>query len=302
MDTAVVFPGQGTQVPGMGAAWRERPEWTQVVGRAEAALGEPLGRLLLDADADELGRTRNAQLAVLLTSLIVWEAIKGRVEPAGFAGHSLGQVSALIAAGVFDFDDGIRFAAIRAERTQAAADATPGVMAALLGATLEQAEAGCLAAPTACWIANDNAPGQVVLAGTPEGLATGTAAAKDAGARTARALAVGGAFHTPLMQPAADALAHDLVGVALHAPCAPVVSNDDGLAYLDAESWRDRSARHVAVPVRWRLVQPTLVDLGATRMLEVGHGSMLAALAKRTIPDVTVIGIAGPDDIDAAFP
>ena len=301
MGTAVVFPGQGTQVPGMGVPWRDRPEWTRVVGRAEAALGEPLGRLLLDADADELGRTRNAQLAVLLTSLIVWEAIKGHVEPVGFAGHSLGQVSALIAAGVFDFDDGIRFAAIRAERTQAAADAIPGVMAALLGATLEQAEAGCLAAPAACWIANDNAPGQVVLAGTPEGLAAGTAAAKQAGARTARALAVGGAFHTPLMQPAADALANDLTGVVLHAPSAPIVSNDDGLANLDAESWRDRSARHVAVPVRWRLVQPTLVDLGATRVLEVGHGSMLAALAKRTIPDVTVIGIAGPDDIDAAF-
>ena len=302
MGTAVAFPGQGTQSPGMGAAWRDRPEWIRVVDRAEAALGEPLGRLLLDADADELGRTRNAQLAVLLTSLIVWEAIKGRVEPVGFAGHSLGQVSALIAAGVFDFDDGIRFAAIRAERTQAAADATPGVMAALLGATIEQAETGCLAAPDACWIANDNAPGQVVLAGTPQGLAAGAAAAKDAGARAARALAVGGAFHTPLMQPAADALANDLAGVSLHAPSAPVVSNDDGLAHLDAESWRDRSARHVAVPVRWRLVQPTLVDLGATRILEVGHGSMLAALAKRTIPDVTVIGIAGPDDIDAAFP
>ncbi|MEO6467979.1 MAG: ACP S-malonyltransferase [Acidimicrobiia bacterium] len=301
MGTAVAFPGQGTQAPGMGAAWRDRPEWVRVVDRAETALGEPLGRLLLDADAEELGRTRNAQLAVLLTSLIVWEAIKDRVEPVGFAGHSLGQVSALIAAGVFDFDDGIRFAAIRAERTQSAADATPGAMAALLGATIEQAEAGCLAAPDACWIANDNAPGQVVLAGTPAGLEAGTAAAEEAGARTARALAVGGAFHTPLMQPAADALGNDLAGVALHAPSAPVVSNDDGLPYLDAESWRDRSARHVAVPVRWRLVQPTLVELGATRMLEVGHGSMLAALAKRTIRDVTVIGIAGPDAIDTAF-
>ncbi len=302
MSTAIVFPGQGTQAPGMGAAWRDRPEWIRVVDRAEAALGEPLSRLLLDADADELCRTRNAQLAVLLSSLIVWEAIKARVEPVGFAGHSLGQVSALIASGVFDFDDGIRFAAIRAERTQAAADATPGVMAALLGATLEQAEAGCLAAPDSCWIANDNAPGQVVLAGTPAGLEAGTAAAKRAGARTARPLAVGGAFHTPLMQPAADALAADLAGVHLRAPSAPVVSNDDGLPYPDGESWRDRSARHVASPVVWRLVQPALVDLGATRMLEIGHGSMLAALAKRTIPDVTVIGVAVPDDVDAVFP
>ena len=300
MSTAIVFPGQGTQAPGMGTPWRDRPEWTLVVERAEAALNEPLGRLLLDADADELARTRNAQLAVLLSSLVVWEAIKARVNPVGFAGHSLGQVSALIAAGVFEFDDGIRFAAIRAERTQTSADTTPGVMAALLGATLEQADAGCRAAPDSCWIANDNAPGQVVLAGTPEGLAAGSEAAKDAGARTARALAVGGAFHTPLMQPAADALVDDLAGVTLQAPSAPVVSNDDGHAYLDAEGWRARSARHVAVPVVWRLVQPTLVELGATQLLEVGHGTMLAALAKRTIPGVPVLGVAKPEDIDAA--
>ncbi len=299
VSTAIVFPGQGTQTPGMGAAWQGRPEWVRVVERAEAALGEPLGRLVLDADAEELARTRNAQLAVLLNSLIVWEAIKDRVAPVGFAGHSLGQVTALIAAGVFAFDEGIRFAAIRAERTQTAADATPGVMAALLGATLEQASAGCLAAPSACWIANDNAPGQVVLAGTPAGLDAGVAAAKAAGARAARSLAVGGAFHTPLMAPAADALGQDLAEVVLHPPSAPVVSNADGLAYLDAEGWRNRSARHVASPVRWRIVQPALAELGAARLLEVGHGSMLAALAKRTIPDVPVIGVAVPDDLMA---
>ena len=298
-STAVVFPGQGTQSPGMGVAWRERPEWDAVVGRAEAALGEPVGRLLIDADAADLGRTRNAQLAVLLNSLLVWESLKDRVAPLGFAGHSLGQVTALIAAGVFGFDDGIRFAAIRAERTQAAADARTGVMAALLGATLEHAEAGCLAAPDSCWIANDNAPGQVVLAGTPDGLEAGVSAAKDAGVRTARPLAVGGAFHTPLMQPAADALVADLAGVVLAPPSAPVVSNDDGSAYSDADGWRDRSARHVAARVQWRFVQPTLVGLGATRVLEVGHGGMLAALAKRTIPEVVFQGVATPADADA---
>ena len=127
---AVVFPGQGTQSPGMGAPWRDRPEWPAVVGRAEDALGEPLGRLLLDADADELLRTRNAQLAVLLTSLLAWEAVCDRVVPVAFGGHSLGQVTALIASGVVAFDDGVRFAAVRADRTQAAADATPGAMAA----------------------------------------------------------------------------------------------------------------------------------------------------------------------------
>jgi [acyl-carrier-protein] S-malonyltransferase len=295
--TAVVFPGQGTQTPGMGAVWRDRSEWESVVGRAESALGEPLGRLLVDADADELLRTRNAQLAVLLTSLLAWEAISDRVTPLAFAGHSLGQVTALIAAGVMPFDDGVRFAAVRADRTQAAADATPGAMAALLGATLEQAEAGP-AASAECWIANDNAPGQVVLAGTPSGLDAGIAAAKAAGARTARPLAVGGAFHTPLMQPAADALCDDLASVPLAAPTAPVVSNDDGEPYADGEGWRTRSAAHVAVPVRWRLVQTSLGALGADRLLEVGSGTMLAALAKRTIPDIPVLGIADPTTAD----
>ena len=162
--------------------------------------------------------------------------------PLAFAGHSLGQVTALIASGVLPFDDGVRFAAVRADRTQAAADATPGVMAALLGATLEQAEAAA-AASAECWIANDNAPGQVVLAGTPAGLDAGIAAAKAAGARTAKPLAVGGAFHTPLMQPAADALCDDLASVPLAAPTAPVVSNDDGEPYSDARGLADAQRR-----------------------------------------------------------
>src|SRR3954465_12736881 len=201
---AGVSPGRGPHTPGVGAAWRDRPEWQSVVGRAEAALGEPLGRLLLDADPDELLRTRNAHPPGLLTSLIAWEAVSDRVVPVAFAGHSLGQVTALIASGVLPFDDGVGFAAVRADRTPAAADDTPGVMAALLGATLEQAEAA-EAAGAECWIANDTAPGQVVLAGTPAGLEAGITAAKAAGARTAKPLAVGGAFHTPLMRPAAGA-------------------------------------------------------------------------------------------------
>ncbi len=237
-DLAVVFPGQGTQFPGMGRPWAATPAWAAVVGPAEEALEEDLGHLLLDAGEDELGRTRNAQLAVLLTSLLVWESLRDRVRPVAFAGHSLGQVTALIAAGALPFDAGVRFAATRAELTQAAADATPGAMAALIGATLEQAQQACAATSGTCWIANDNAPGQVVIAGTPDGLAAGVAAAREAGVRTARTLAVGGAFHTPLMQPAADALVAVLADSALAAPGVPVVSNDDGHAETDPDRWR----------------------------------------------------------------
>ena len=300
MTVAVIFPGQGTQEPGMGAPWRDQRAWA-VVERAEAALGEPLGELVTDAPAERLARTREAQLAVLLTSLLAWDAVRPVVDgPVAFAGHSLGQVTALIAAGVLDVEDGVRFAARRAELTQAAADAHPGRMAALLGATIEQAEEACAAAADACWVANDNAPGQVVVAGTPDGIDAATARAKELGVRRAMALNVGGAFHTPLMDDARGALAAEVLPeLPLHSPSAPVVSNGDGAAYDDADGWRDRLAQHVAVPVRWRPSQETIAGLGATTCLEVGHGSMLAALAKRTIPDVTVRGVATPADLPA---
>jgi [acyl-carrier-protein] S-malonyltransferase len=280
----------------MGLPWRDARAWS-VVDRAEAALGEPLAHLLLDADADELGRTRNAQLAVLLTSLVAWESLGAPDTPVAFAGHSLGQVTALIASGALGFDDGVRFAARRAELTQAAADAHPGRMAALLGASVEQAEAACAAAPDACWIANDNAPGQVVIAGTPDGVETASKVARDIGVKRATPLKVGGAFHTPLMRDASVGLVSELDAVEFARPSAPVVANADAVAYVDADGWRPRSAEHVSVPVRWRSTMDTLVASGATEFLEVGHGSMLAALAKRGVPEVTVRNVATPDDV-----
>lgn len=303
MRVAVVFPGQGTQSEAMGRPWKGHPSWA-IVERAESALEEPLAPLLLDASADDLARTRNSQLSVLLTSLMVWDALAPRlnaaddVEVVAFAGHSLGQVTALVAAGTLTLDDGIRFAARRAELTQAAADAHPGRMAALLGATEEQALEACAAAPDACWLANDNAPGQIVLAGTPDGLDTALARAKEIGVRRAMALPVGGAFHTPLMSDAAGGLADVLRDLPLHEPSAPVASNDDAHLYADGEGWRARLARHVTRPVRWRESMEALAALGATAFLEVGNGSMIAGVAKRTVPDVAVYGIAVPEAID----
>jgi len=299
VSIAIVFPGQGTQQPGMGAPWRDHGEW-RVIDDAEAAFGEPLGHLILDAGPDELARTREAQLAVLLTSLLAWEAIRDRIDtPVSFAGHSLGQVTALIAAGVLSLDAGVRFAARRAELTQAAADAHPGRMAALLGATVDQAEDACTAAPDACWVANDNAPGQVVIAGTAAGVDAGSTRAKDLGVKRATALNVGGAFHTPLMDDAANGLVAELAAVQFGIPAAPVISNHDGRPYADGDGWRDRLPEHVRVPVRWRTSMETMAALGATSLLEVGHGSMIAGLAKRTIPDVPVHGIATPEDLDS---
>src|SRR5436190_276946 len=283
----------------MGIPWRDDAAWS-VAARAEAALGEPLAYLVTDADAEVLARTRNSQLAVLLTSLVAWEAMQPLAEaPVAFAGHSLGQVTSLIAAGALPFAAGVRFAARRAELTQAAADTHPGRMAALLGASLEQAEEACRAVPDGCWIANDNAPGQVVIAGTPDGVDEGSAKAKELGVKRATPLNVGGAFHTPLMRDAADALAAELPAVPLSSPNAPVVSNGDAQPYEDADGWRSRLAVHVTDPVRWRISMETISGMGATRCLEVGNGSMLATLAKRIVPDLPVQGVATPEDLPA---
>ena len=297
MRVAVVFPGQGTQQAGMAEPWLDHPAW-KIIEQAESALGEPLAPLVLDAASEpRLARTREAQLAVLCTSLVAWEAARPFLgDVVAFAGHSLGQITALIAAGVLDLDDGVRFAARRAELTQAAADAHPGRMAALLGASLEDADAACTAAPAACWLANDNAPGQVVIAGTPDGLDAALAHAKEIGVRRAMPLNVGGAFHTPLMASARDGLAGAVGELALHAPSAPVVSNDDARPYTDADGWRARLPEHVTVPVRWRSSMETLAGLGAESFVEVGFGSMIAGVAKRTVPDTRVYPCATPAD------
>ncbi len=301
MRVAVVFPGQGTQAPGMGKPWLDHPAW-KIVEQAEAALGEPVAPLLVDAPAELLARTREAQLAVLCTSLVAWEAARPLLDNVvAFAGHSLGQVTALIASGALDLDDGVRFAARRAELTQAAADAHPGRMAALLGATIEQAEAACAAAPDGAWIANDNAPGQVVVAGTPDGVEQAVARAKELGVRRATSLNVGGAFHTPLMNSARDGLVDALAQLPFAKPSAPVVSNHDGTAYDDGDGWRARLADHVTVPVRWRTSMETLAGLGASAFVETGHGSMIAGVAKRTVPDVRVLAFGTPADCDQLY-
>lgn len=293
MAVGVMFPGQGAQRAGLGELWRENPAWS-VVERAEAALGRSLSDLLLDPGAP-LDRTEDAQLAVLLTSLMAWESVKAELTPVtGFAGHSLGQVTALIAAGALSFDDGIRLAARRAHHTQEAAEQQPGEMAALLGAGLDQAVQICEAAPGACWLANDNAPGQVVVAGTAEAVDAAVDRARAIGVRRATRLRVGGAFHTPLMHAAAEALADDLRTVTFSPTAVPVISNGDAHPHTDREGWPPRLVDHLVRPVRWRQSVEMLVALGATELVEVGPGNILAGLARRIVPGVAVRGVASP--------
>ena len=290
----MLFPGQGTQTPRMGEPWRASPAW-EVVERAEDALGQPLAPLLLVATEADLRRTRDAQLAVLLASLLAWEAVREQVgTPVAFAGHSLGQITALVASGALSLEDGVRVAARRAECTQAAADETPGRMAALVGAGLEVAEEAC--AGLDAWVANDNAPGQVVVGGTPDGVDAAIERAAALGVRRVVRLNVGAAFHTPLMAPAAAALAPFVEAAPFRSPAAPVVSNADARPHGGADGWAAGLGPHLVAPGRWRRSVETLSELGADTLLEVGPGNVLAGLARRTVPSLTVRNVAVPTD------
>ncbi len=301
LDTvAVVFPGQGSQTPGTGVPWVDHPAWA-LVAEAEEAAGRPLAPLLVDPDAD-LGRTEDAQLAVLVASLLAWEAARPLLEdPVAFAGHSLGQITALVAAGALDLAAGVRLAASRAALTQRCADATPGGLVALLGADVAQAEAA-VAEVDEAWVANDNAPGQLVLGGTPAGLEAATAAARSAGVRKVRSLAVGGAFHTPLMAPAAEALRPVVAATSFRPTTTPVVTNHDARAHHAARGWDDRLTTHLVRPVRWRETVDTLADLGARRVVEVGPGTTLTALVHRCRDDLATAHAATPDEVDDLLP
>lgn len=298
---AVVFPGQGTQRPEMGVPWQGHRAW-EIVEAVEAATGESLGRLLTEATPDELSRTREAQLAIFLTSLVAWDAARQHLPtPVAFAGHSLGQFTALVAAGVLSVEDGARLVLARAEATQAAADAAPGRMVALLGAGLDLAEEACAAAPDECWVANDNAPGQIVVGGTLAGVDVAADAARQLGVKKVMPLDVDGAFHTPLMETARKAFSATLTGTDFDRPRVPVVANTDAEPHTDT-AWAARLADHLVRPVRWRESTERLVTLGAEAVIEVGHRSTLAGLIRRTERDLPVVGVATPSDLPVDLP
>ena len=290
MSLAVLFPGQGSIVPGAGAPWAGHAAWS-VVEEVEGIANRPVAPLLLDAPAEALASTDAAQIATLTLSLVAWEALAPRLPepPVAFAGHSLGQVTALIAAGAVDRTEGIALAVARADACRACDDEQPGRLAALLGATLEQAREACDAATDACWVANDNAPGQVVIGGTPEGLEAAVEAARALGVRKAMPLAVGGAFHTPLLAPAVETLRPVLAETGFGTPSAPIVDNTDAEVRRVGHAWPELLARHLVEAVRWREAQQALVaELGATEVVELAPAGTLTAMAKRTIPDVTI--------------
>jgi [acyl-carrier-protein] S-malonyltransferase len=308
MTSALVFPGQGSQAVGMGrelaAAFEEARLTFQEV---DDALNQPLSRLMFDGPEGDLTLTENAQPALMAVSVAVVRVLQrqGGVSISNdfsyVAGHSLGEYSALCAAGTFSLADTARLLKRRGQAMQQAVPVGQGAMAALLGAEVEQAAA--IAAEAAqgeiCAVANDNGGGQVVISGHAGAVERALAVAAAQGLKRAVRLPVSAPFHCPLMQPAADAMAEALAAVEMQAPAVPVVANVTAAPVSDPDAIRKLLVEQVTGMVRWRESVLAMKALGVSRLVEVGAGKVLAGLTKRIDKEVSATSLGAPADIEA---
>ncbi len=294
---AFTFPGQGSQRPGMGRPWVTHESW-ELVDEASEIVGRDVAALLCDADADELKDTRNAQLTTFVSSLMVLDAgIRVGLDASFCAGHSLGEYTALAAAGALSFEEGVRLVSERADAMHAAGLEQPGTMAAVLGLDDDQVVVACNLADDDVWVANYNAPGQVVIAGSPAAVDAASGHAKDLGARRVMALPVSGAFHTPYMTTARERLREAIAAAQPRDTDVPVISNVDAKPHDTGEEWSSLLSAQLSSPVRWRQSLLTMQAEGVTDYVELGPGGVLTGMAKRTT-DGRTISIATPEDLD----
>jgi [acyl-carrier-protein] S-malonyltransferase len=304
---AFIFPGQGSQSVGMGQALAAAsPTAREVFQEVDDALGQNLFKLMCEGPEDQLTLTENAQPAIManaISTLRVME-IEGAirlVEKADFvAGHSLGEYTALCAAGALDIPTTARLLKLRGQAMQAAVPVGIGAMAALLGADIEKAQALADAAAQGevCTIANDNDPSQVVISGHRGAIERAIELVKDHGIKRGILLPVSAPFHCPLMQPAADAMADALAGAALQAPLVPVYANVTAAPVADPDTIRDLLVQQVTGRVRWRESVAAMTSNGVTQVVEFG-GKVLGPMVKRISPDMVVISVISMDDIEA---
>jgi [acyl-carrier-protein] S-malonyltransferase len=282
--TAWVFPGQGSQSIGMGKALADaEPEARQRFAEADDALGFALSEIIWNGPDETLQQTDTQQPAILLVSVVYFEALRrrGQLPDAAFAaGHSLGQYSAAVCTGALPFADAIRLVRRRGQLMQ---EFGHGAMAAVLGMETEAVQA--LAAEAGVEVANINAPGQVTIAGRQEDVERAAALAKERGARRAIMLPVSAAFHTSLMRPVADALTPLLDAAHLTDPVVPIMANVDGQPLATAADLRAELINHIFSPVQWVRAVETMRDAGITDYLEIGPGNILSGLIKRTQKD-----------------
>lgn len=303
MSTAFIFPGQGAQAVGMGSdAWHGSPAARAVFDEADRVLGVPLSRLILEGPADELVRSHNAQPAILCVSIAMLRATEEYIgtampHPVFTAGHSVGEYAALVAAGSLSLSEGLRLVRARGELMQAACEATPSGMAALIGLTLEPARQACEG--TGAQVANVNSAEQIVLGGPNDSLERAIENAKNAGARRAIPLEVAGAFHTEVMRPAQEAMANILAGSGLNTATVPVVANTTALPIESAEEVRAELGSQLCGCVYWQQSVELMAARGVDRFIEFGPGKVLAGLVRRIAPDAAALAVADLDAVSA---
>ncbi len=308
MSWAYVFPGQGSQAVGMGkelaAAFAEARE---IFGEVDEALKQKLSTLMFEGPADALILTENAQPALMAVSMAVVRVLEKqghmsiRSTARYVAGHSLGEYSALAAAGSITVSDAARLLRIRGQAMQKAVPVGEGAMAALLGldvdAALEVASEAS-GGGEICAAANDNAPGQVVVSGHRAAVERAIEIAKTKGAKRAMMLPVSAPFHCPLMKPAADVMAEALARVTIVSPSVPVIANVTAATVVDPDEIRRLLVEQVTAMVRWRESVHVMKDAGVDTLIELGAGKVLSGLAKRIDPELTGISVQTPQDIE----
>jgi [acyl-carrier-protein] S-malonyltransferase len=301
MTLAFVFPGQGSQAVGMGKGLAESfPEARAVFDEVDAALGQKLSALMWDGPADELTLTENAQPAIMAVMRVLESEFGVTADAAKFvAGHSLGEYSALAAAGALSLTDAAKLLKLRGQAMQKAVPVGEGAMAALIGADLDQAEKAAVAgaAQGVCQVANDNAPGQVVISGAKAAVDAAIAAAQEMGVKRAMPLPVSAPFHCALMQPAADAMAEALAAASIAAPRVPVVVNVRARPESDPEAIRKLLVEQVTGRVRWRESVEWMAGEGGIATFAEAGGKVLTGMLKRIAPDAAGVTLVGADDI-----
>ena len=301
---AFIFPGQGSQSVGMGAALADASRAAKdVFDEVDEALGQNLFRIMRDGPDDELKLTENAQPAIMAHSIAVLRTMGVRISgTANFvAGHSLGEYSGLCAAGSFDLATTAKLLKLRGQAMQQAVPVGEGAMAALLGADIALAQkiADAAAEGEVCTVANDNDPSQVVISGQKSAIERAIAIAKDMGAKRAVPLPVSAPFHCPLMQPAAEAMRDALSYVVLDAPAVPVFANVTAQPETDPDTIRNQLVEQVTGMVRWRESVANMFDAGVHDFVEIG-GKVLGAMVKRIAPDAQVTSVVTIADVEAA--
>ena len=299
MQLAVLFPGQGSQYPGMADPWTQHRAGKKVLHKASRALGWDVVERSRDPEA--LKRTDVVQPAIFACDLAAFMVLTAEgVRFQAAAGHSLGEYAALVAGGVMDLRRGLQALSVRASSMQKASEETPGAMTALLGLSLDEARDVCEVAGRGdvLAVANENGSKQVVLSGSVAAIERAEKLARGRGGRTVR-LAVAGAFHSPLMEPALQPVREAISRIEFHTPEFPIVPNASGKPTTQPLVLRDLLARHVISPVRWELSIRAMYEMGIEGFVEAGPGDVLGKLARRAVPEAEVRSVGSPDDARA---